>query len=208
LSYGNIHVTLKRFTLYRKFVLLINLKDEIQPNVANERINQRLWYIYCVNMMKHIKKPVQMRKLAFIVMSLVTFTACNNATKNSESNETADQNKKEATPSIGGKKDDHGCLVAAGQTWSEIKQGCIQVFNVGLRLNPTEKEEGKAVISAFIVLSEDKSKLELFLPDDDKNTIILDKVEHDIYQKDSYRYDAKKSALYVNNTIKYKGDIE
>jgi len=99
-------------------------------------------------------------------------------------------------------------LVAAGQTWSEIKQGCIQVFNVGLRLNPTEKEEGKAVISAFVVLSEDKSKLELFLPDDNKNTIILDKVENDIYQKDSYRYDAKKSALYVDNTIKYTGDVE
>lgn len=153
------------------------------------------------------KKPIQMRKLAFIVMSLVTFTACNNAPKNSESKETTDQSK-EATPSIGGSKDEHGCLVAAGQTWSEIKQGCIQVFNVGLRLNPTEKEEGKAVISAFVVLSEDKSKLELFLPDDSKKTIILDKVENDIYQKDNYKYDAKKSALYVDNTIKYTGDVE
>jgi hypothetical protein len=149
-----------------------------------------------------------MRKLAFIVMSLVTFTSCNNSPKNSESKETAGQGKEEATPSIGGSKDEHGCLVAAGQTWSEIKQGCIQVFNVGLRLNPTEKEEGKAVISAFVVLSEDKSKLELFLPDDSKKTIILDKVENDIYQKDNYKYDAKKSALYVNNTIKYTGDVE
>ncbi|WP_341831866.1 hypothetical protein AACH28_00100 [Sphingobacterium thalpophilum] len=148
-----------------------------------------------------------MRKLAFIVMSLVTFTACNNAPKNSESKETTDQSK-EATPSIGGSKDVHGCLVAAGQTWSEIKQGCIQVFNVGLRLNPTEKEERKAVISAFVVLSEDKSKVELFLPDDSKKTIILDKVENDIYQKDNYKYDGKKSALYVDNTIKYTGDVE
>lgn len=94
-----------------------------------------------------------MRKLAFIAMSLVTFTACNNTPKNNESKEAVDQNKEEATPSIGGNKDEHGCLVAAGQTWSEIKQGCIQVFNVGLRLNPTEKEEGKAVISAFVVLT-------------------------------------------------------
>ncbi len=149
-----------------------------------------------------------MRKLAFIAMSLVTFTACNNTPKNNESKEAVDQSKEEATSSIGGNKDEHGCLVAAEQTWSEIKQGCIQVFNVGLRLNPTEKEEGKAIISAFVVLSEDKSKLELFLPDDSKKTVILDKVENDIYQKDNYRYDAKKSALYVNNTIKYKGDVE
>ncbi|MNN83018.1 hypothetical protein D3C81_2000200 [compost metagenome] len=79
---------------------------------------------------------------------------------------------------------------------------------MGLRLNPTEKEEGKAVISAFVVLSEDKSKLELFLPDDSKKNIILDKVENEIYQKDNYKYDAKKSTLYVNNTIKYTGDVE
>ncbi|WP_286709992.1 MULTISPECIES: hypothetical protein [Sphingobacterium] len=149
-----------------------------------------------------------MRKLAFIAMSLVTFTACNNTPKNNESKEAGDQSKEEVTPSIGGNKDEHGCLVAAGQTWSEIKQRCIQVFNVGLRLNPTEKEEGKAVISAFVVLSEDKSNVELFIPDDSKKTVILDKVENDIYQKDNYKYDAKKSALYVNNTIKYKGDVE
>ncbi|WP_293906399.1 hypothetical protein [Sphingobacterium sp. UBA5670] len=148
-----------------------------------------------------------MKKLAFIVMSLFTLTACNNAPKHNESEKVADQSKKEETPSIGGSKDEHGCLVAAGQTWSEIKQGCIQVFNVGLRLNPTEKKEGEAVISAFVIVSNDQSKLELFLPDN-KNTIILDKVENDIYRKDSYKYDAKKSALYKNNTIKYKGDVE
>ena len=148
-----------------------------------------------------------MKKLAFIVMSLFTLTACNNAPKHNESEKVADQSKKEETPSIGGSKDEHGCLVAAGQTWSEIKQGCIQVFNVGLRLNPTEKKEGEAVISAFVIVSDDQSKLELFLPDN-KNTIILDKVENDIYRKDSYKYDAKKSALYVNNTIKYTGDVE
>ncbi len=148
-----------------------------------------------------------MKKLAFIVMSLFTLTACNNAPKHNESEKVADQSKKEETPSIGGSKDEHGCLVAAGQTWSEIKQGCIQVFNVGLRLNPTEKKEGEAVISAFVIVSDDQSKLELFLPDN-KNTIILDKVENDIYRKDSYKYDAKKSALYKNNMIKYKGDVE
>ncbi len=148
-----------------------------------------------------------MKKLAFIVMSLFTLTACNNAPKHNESEKVADQSKKEETPSIGGSKDEHGCLVAAGQTWSEIKQGCIQVFNVGLRLNPTEKKEGEAVISAFVIVSDDQSKLELFLPDN-KNTIILDKVENDIYRKDSYKYDAKKSALYKNNIIKYKGDVE
>ncbi len=45
-----------------------------------------------------------MRKLAFIAMSLVTFTACNNTPKNNESKEAVDQSKEEATSSIGGNK--------------------------------------------------------------------------------------------------------
>lgn len=80
-------------------------------------------------------------------------TACNNAPKHNESEKVADQSKKEETPSIGGSKDEHGCLVAAGQTWSEIKQGCIQVFNVGLRLNPTEKKKAKPSLVLLLLLA-------------------------------------------------------
>ncbi|WP_293879251.1 MULTISPECIES: hypothetical protein [unclassified Sphingobacterium] len=149
-----------------------------------------------------------MRKLACIVAGLVTLAACNNAQRDNETTHSATDSVKGETPSIGGSKDEHGCLVSAGQTWSEIKQGCIQVFTIGFRLNPVDVEKGKAVISAFVVLSEDKSKAELFLPEASKNNILLDKVDNDIYQKDSYRYDAKKSVLYVNDAIKYKGNIE
>ncbi|WP_312191398.1 hypothetical protein [Sphingobacterium sp.] len=148
-----------------------------------------------------------MGKLAYLVMGLVTFTACSNGSKSSVSEKTTDQPKAEIS-SIGGEKDDHGCIAAAGQTWSEIKQGCIQVFNVGFRLNPTKQREGEAVISAFVVPNDDNSKLELFLPNDSKKTIILNKVENDIYQKDSYKYDAIKSELYIDNSIAYKGNVE
>ena len=148
-----------------------------------------------------------MKKIAILILSVILFAGCNNAQQSKSSEKIEDEAQKE-TPSIGGDKDEHGCLVGAGQTWSEVKQGCIQVFNVGMRLNPVDTKEGDAVISAFVVVNDDKSKMELFLPDDKKTTIILDKVEDNLYQKNIYKYDAKKSDLYVNGTVRYKGDVE
>ena len=148
-----------------------------------------------------------MKKMAILILSVILFAGCNNAQQSKSSEKIEDEAQKE-TPSIGGDKDEHGCLVGAGQTWSEVKQGCIQVFNVGMRLNPVDTKEGDAVISAFVVVNDDKSKMELFLPDDKKTTIILDKVEDNLYQKNIYKYDAKKSDLYVNGTVRYKGDVE
>lgn len=148
-----------------------------------------------------------MKKIAILALSVILFAGCNN-TQQSKSTENTEDKAKEETPSIGGDKDEHGCLVGAGQTWSEVKQGCIQVFNVGMRLNPVDTKEGDAVISAFVVVNDDKSKMELFLPDDNKTTIILDKTEDNLYQKDIYKYDAKKSDLYVDGTVKYKGEVE
>ena len=156
---------------------------------------------------KTYKKPIKMKKIAFLALGVILFAGCNNA-QQSKSAEKTDSLAKEETPSIGGDKDEHGCLVGAGQTWSEVKQGCIQVFNVGTRLNPVDVKEGDAIISAFVVANDDKSKMELFLPDDNKTTIILDKTENNTYQKDTYKYDADKSDLYVNGTVKYKGEVK
>ncbi|MGE8291791.1 hypothetical protein DFQ12_1433 [Sphingobacterium detergens] len=156
---------------------------------------------------KTYKKPIKMKKIAFLALCVILFAGCNNA-QQPKSAEKTDSLAKEETPSIGGDKDEHGCLVGAGQTWSEVKQGCIQVFNVGTRLNPVDVKEGDAIISAFVVANDDKSKMELFLPDDNKTTIILDKTENNTYQKDTYKYDADKSDLYVNGAVKYKGEVK
>ena len=59
---------------------------------------------------------------------------------------------------VGNDKDLHGCKGSAGQTWSELKQNCIQVFNEGTRLNPVRTVAGKAISSAFVVFSDDQSE--------------------------------------------------
>ena len=138
-----------------------------------------------------------MKKVALLSLIIFAFTACNNPNKNNSSKKTEEQ------PTIGGDKDEHGCLISAGETWSELMQNCIQIFNIGQRLNPIEVNDEEAVISAFILFNEDKSKLELFLPNE-KATVILDKTEDSLFQNDSLKFDVTDSSLYINNEKKYK----
>ena len=146
-----------------------------------------------------------MKTLVLTAASILILGACNNVQQSNA--EKKDSIVHQETASIGGDKDEHGCLVAAGQSWSEIKQSCIQVFSIGTRLNPVNRKEGEAIISAFIVANDDRSKWELFLPNRD-TTIILIKIEDGIYQKHNYKYDAKKADLYIDAKITYKGNVE
>lgn len=146
-----------------------------------------------------------MKKVALLSLGIFALTACNNP-KNTSSEDTEIQTITETEQStIGQEKDEHGCLTASGEIWSEIKQGCVQIFNIGQRLNPIEVNSGEAVISAFVLFGDDKSKLELFLPNE-KETTILEKGENDVYQNDFLKFDAKDSTLYIKNEKKYKAE--
>lgn len=139
-----------------------------------------------------------MKNTLILILSFFTMVSCNNKAEK--------KNKETPIPesSIGGDKDDHGCLTAAGQTWSELKQDCIQVFNVGVRLAPIDRKSDQTVLSAFVVFNEDKSKCELFLPEIKKGTIVLPKTENESYVNQNYVYDADTSLLYIDGKIKYK----
>lgn len=144
-----------------------------------------------------------MKKTALLSLGIFALTACNNPKNNSAENAEEQTTTEQIT--VGGDKNEHGCLISSGETWSKIKQGCVQIFNIGQRLNPIEVNNKEAVISAFVLFNGDKSKLELFLPSQ-KETIILNKEKEEIYQNDSLRFDAKESTLYINNQKKYKAE--
>ncbi len=136
-----------------------------------------------------------MKKLALLMLGVITLVACNSPKNNSS------ENSEEVTTeqaAIGGEQDDHGCLIAAGEVWSELQQNCVQIFNIGQRLNPIEQNEEDAVLSAFVLFSEDSSQVELFLPDEE-GSVILNKDENDIYQNDTFKFDSNESALYKDN---------
>ncbi len=68
---------------------------------------------------------------------------------------------------VGSDRDEHGCIGSASYSWSTLRGECIQVFEVGTRLNPVDVKEGETVISAFIVSKEgNNSQIELFIKDE------------------------------------------
>lgn len=62
-------------------------------------------------------------------------------------------------PMIGSGTDEHGCLVAAGQSFSKIKNGCVQVFDVAdVKLDDPDN----ATLAIYGIFSADKSRVEIF----------------------------------------------
>ncbi len=105
---------------------------------------------------------------------------------------------------VGNDQDKHGCKGSAGQTWSVLKNNCIQVFNEGTRLNPIETKEGEAIISAFVLMNDDQSKAELFLGNE--ANIILDKNSEGNFAAKKYVYKPSESILYVDGHALYQKD--
>lgn len=99
-------------------------------------------------------------------------------------------------PMVGGGMDEHGCLVAAGQSFSKIKNGCVQAFDVAdVRLDDPDN----ATLAIYGIFSADKNKAEIFwasLPQSE----ILSKVKGGYYVSK----DGKISLLKTKSGKGYK----
>ncbi len=97
---------------------------------------------------------------------------------------------------VGGGTDEHGCLVAAGQSFSKIKNGCVQVFDVAdVRLHDPDN----VTLAIYGIFSADKSRVEIFwasLPQSE----ILSKVKGGCYVSK----DGKISLLKTKSGKDYK----
>ena len=146
-------------------------------------------------------------KATFILPIIaVCFTACNNTTPNQSENTTETPEVTQDAPMVGGDKDEHGCLPSAGQSWSALRGECIQVFEVGTRLNPVEVNMNDAIISTFIVAKEgDNSQVELFITTEETHTLL--KQEKDgTYKNGKYVYNPKMQELSIDGKVAYKGE--
>ena len=144
-------------------------------------------------------------KATFILPIIaVCFTACNNTTPNQSENTTETPEVTQDTPMVGDDRDEHGCIGSAGYSWSALRGECIQVFEVGTRLNPMDVEQEEAVISAFIVSKEgDNSQVELFITGEDQN-LILKKEADGTFKNGKYTYNAQTKELSVDGKVAYK----
>lgn len=75
----------------------------------------------------------------------------------------------------GNDRDPHGCIGSAGYTWSAVKNRCIRTFEEGTPFLSYDQHSG-AIDStevAYVVLSDDLSKAEVFFDSTDK-PIVMD----------------------------------
>lgn len=144
-----------------------------------------------------------MKNLGILLLSVFMMVSCNtNGKKESET-----KVSEETTPTeknvVGNDKDEHGCIGSAGYTWSELRQECIRTFEVGVRLNPVEGTKDTAVISAFVVFNDAKSKAELFLPEAEGSMLM--ESNGTTFTVDQYTFNTEDTTLSVNGEVKYKG---
>lgn len=122
---------------------------------------------------------------------------CNESHKETPTN---DSPKNETI--VGNDRTDKGCIGSAGQSWSELKQDCIRIFDVGRRLNPLETKEGDAILSAFVLYNDDRSKIELYVPGVEK-TFIIERSAEGNYVQNPYKFVESEGALYINDIKQY-----
>lgn len=145
-----------------------------------------------------------MKKTFTLSVVALVFTACNNSTPQQTDNAAEEPTTPQQETIVGGDRDEHGCIGSAGYSWSALREECIQVFEVGTRLNPVDVEQEEAVISAFIVSKEgDNSQVELFITGEDQN-LILKKEADGTFKNGKYTYNAQTKELSVDGKVAYK----
>ena len=145
-----------------------------------------------------------MKKTFTLSVVALAFAACNNSTPQQADNAAEEPTTPQQEMMVGDDRDEHGCIGSAGYTWSALRGECIQVFEVGTRLNPVDVEQEEAVISAFIVSKEgDNSQVELFITGEDQNPI-LKKEADGTFKNGKYTYNAQTKELSVDGKVAYK----
>jgi hypothetical protein len=73
---------------------------------------------------------------------------------------------------LGSDSDHHGCRRSAGYIWSEVKAGCIRLFEVGLAFTPDDSQVGSSLQYVYVVIAPavggDHLRAEAFVPGEDR----------------------------------------
>jgi len=117
-----------------------------------------------------------MKKIVlFLSLSFYGLGCSESVVKKETPQNTKADNNATKMPLIGGDKDSHGCIASAGYQWSVVRNECIRIFELGIRLNA--KGVGiDTTFSAFAVFNSnaDSAQAELFLVNV-KRTVILNR---------------------------------
>lgn len=67
-----------------------------------------------------------------------------------------------SAPLVGADRDAHNCIASAGYTFSQVRQGCIRMWEEGTLF--TDAQDPQSTFAAYVVFSKDFSQAEVFVP--------------------------------------------
>jgi hypothetical protein len=104
-----------------------------------------------------------------IICSLFCFAILLSCGENKVSTVKSNQNQM-----TGNDRDPHGCIGSAGYTWSVVKNKCIRIFEEGTPFFSYNQRSGviDSTQVAYVVLSDDLSKAEVFFGNADKPVVM------------------------------------
>ncbi len=73
---------------------------------------------------------------------------------------------------VGGQKDEHGCPVTAGYTWSQTRKSCIRVWEAGAKFD--DLRDPNSPLAIFVIGNGENGPVEIYLPETGKS-VVLDK---------------------------------
>ncbi|HLS96698.1 hypothetical protein BC792_11517 [Sphingobacterium allocomposti] len=136
-------------------------------------------------------------KYMLVIFSSVAFLSC----QQQPSKKTTTTS--EVAPSlVGSEKDEKGCLVAAGYTWSKLKEDCIRPWEGTVTMNVTDTSTNFET-AAFVLIDSTKQQAELFLKEEPES-ILLDSVAPHLYTNNDYKLSQENycwSLIHRQNTL-------
>ncbi len=130
-----------------------------------------------------------MKKIFLIAFAILVFVSC----------KCSSDTPKQIDNIVGADQDAHGCKSSAGYVWSEVKQDCIRVWEIGVSLSNIANKEN----NCFVVFSNDSTNVELFNVSNSKNIIIAQKDTY--WEGGAYRLTKsdKEYKLYISGELKF-----
>ena len=121
-----------------------------------------------------------MKSIILLLAIFLAFTTCNNKSTvkqeivKEDSPKTAMNKDTSTTPMPGSDRDEHGCIGSAGYTWSELRKECIRIFEVGIKLNPTNAVADKTTAAFVVFDSRRPEAAELYAPGQVGTSVIME----------------------------------
>jgi hypothetical protein len=137
-----------------------------------------------------------MKKTWILAMVIVIFFSCQDKEqKKLDAIQEDSINQLFDEPDLEVDKDKNGCLNTAGYTWSTVKNNCVKVFSIGLRLDPVSNPQNEDAQKAlYMIFSDDAQKVEIYLPLEQK-PLILERI------KDTNRWILDEFQLVFENDL-------